>query len=176
MSEKTPRNGSAIPSKKNCCGHLLATGKSVLIDQGAEGEESERVRRLCERVPGIRSWKGAYAPFAYAIARANQYVGYDSAGQHVAAACGTPLLSIFAGYATERMFQRWRPDGPGKIDILKVVDRRPAASAGCCASVLNFVIVFPNRCSVRRAHHVNPRRYRSVDFHKSASVRHAAAG
>jgi murein DD-endopeptidase MepM/ murein hydrolase activator NlpD len=104
---------------------LAATGHSVLIDQGADGEESARVQRLCERVPGIRSWKGAYAPFAYAIANAKRYVGYDSAGQHVAAACGTPLLSIFAGYATERMFQRWRPDGPGKIDVLKVADRDP---------------------------------------------------
>ena len=26
------------------------------------------------------------------------YVGYDSAGQHVAAACGVPLISIFAGF------------------------------------------------------------------------------
>ena len=113
------------PFEEELLRSLVASGKSVLIDQGAEGEESDRVRRLCELVPGTRSWKGTYAPFAYAITRANQYVGYDSAGQHVAAACGTPLLSIFAGYATERMFQRWRPDGPGKIDILKVVDRSP---------------------------------------------------
>ncbi len=113
------------PFEEELLRSLAATGKSVLIDQGADGEESERVQRLCERIPGIRSWKGAYAPFAYAIANANQYVGYDSAGQHVAAACGTPLLSIFAGYATDRMFQRWRPDGAGKIDVLKVADRDP---------------------------------------------------
>ena len=98
---------------------LAGTGKSVLIDQGAGAEEGDRVRRLCDRVPGVRSWNGAYAPFAYAISRAKQYVGYDSAGQHVAAACGTPLLSIFAGYPVERMFQRWRPDGSGRIDVVK---------------------------------------------------------
>jgi ADP-heptose:LPS heptosyltransferase len=38
-------------------------------------------------------------------------VGYDSAGQHVAAACGVPLISIFAGFPVPRMFERWRPVG-----------------------------------------------------------------
>ena len=106
---------------------LTSTGASVLIDEGAGEEETQRIQRLCARIPGLRSWSGAYAPFAYAITRANQYVGYDSAGQHVAAASGTPLLSIFAGYASERMFQRWRPFGAGPIDILKVEDRNPEA-------------------------------------------------
>jgi Cd2+/Zn2+-exporting ATPase len=40
------------------------------------------------------------------------YVGYDSAGQHVAAAAGVPLISVFAGFPAPRMFQRWRPAGP----------------------------------------------------------------
>ena len=97
----------------------------MLIDEGAGEEETRRVQRLCARIPGLRSWNGAYAPFAHAITRAGQYVGYDSAGQHVAAASGTPLLSIFAGYASERMFQRWRPFGCGRIDIVKVGDRNP---------------------------------------------------
>jgi hypothetical protein len=113
------------PFEEELLRSLAATGRSILIDQGADGEETARVQSLCERVPGVRSWKGAYAPFAYAITRAKQYVGYDSAGQHVAAACGTPLLSIFAGHTTERMFQRWRPDGRGHIDVVKAVDRNP---------------------------------------------------
>jgi hypothetical protein len=113
------------PFEEDLLRSIAAGGKSVLLDEGAGGEERDRVRRLCERVPGVQSWSGAYAPFAYAISRAKQYVGYDSAGQHVAAACGTPLLSIFAGYPAERMFQRWRPDGPGRIDIVKVTDREP---------------------------------------------------
>jgi ADP-heptose:LPS heptosyltransferase len=40
------------------------------------------------------------------------YVGYDSAGQHVAAAAGVPLISIFTGYPCERMLARWRPNTP----------------------------------------------------------------
>lgn len=99
---------------------LAGTGKRVLIDQGAGEEETNRVQQLCARVPGVESWNGAYAPFAHAIANAQLYIGYDSAGQHVAAACGTPLISIFAGYTSERMFQRWRPDGAGRIQVIKV--------------------------------------------------------
>lgn len=99
---------------------LAATGRHVLIDRGAGVEETQRIQRLCELVPGVQSWSGAYAPFAYAIAHAKFYAGYDSAGQHVAAACGTSLLSIFKGFTTERMFQRWRPDGPGRIAVLKI--------------------------------------------------------
>lgn len=106
---------------------LTSTGASVLIDEGAGGEETERVRALCARVPGVRTWNGAYAPFAYAITQAKQYVGYDSAGQHVAAASGTPLISIFAGFPSERMFQRWRPTGHGRIATIKVKDPDPEA-------------------------------------------------
>jgi ADP-heptose:LPS heptosyltransferase len=102
---------------------LVATGRSVLIDEGAGGEETERVRRHCAAVPGLRSWSGAYAPFAYAISKAKLYVGYDSAGQHVAAACGTPLISMFAGYPSVRMLQRWRPEGEGRVVVIRVADR-----------------------------------------------------
>jgi len=48
------------------------------------------------------------------------FIGYDSAGGHVAAAAGTPLVSIFAGALCERTFQRWRPTGPGPAKVLLV--------------------------------------------------------
>ena len=35
-------------------------------------------------------WEGSFAGFAAIIAASRLYVGYDSAGQHVAAACGVP--------------------------------------------------------------------------------------
>jgi ADP-heptose:LPS heptosyltransferase len=66
-----------------------------------------------ERAAGSNAsfWEGSFAGFAKIIAGASFYVGYDSAGQHVAAACGIPLLSIFAGFPAPRMFDRWRPKG-----------------------------------------------------------------
>jgi ADP-heptose:LPS heptosyltransferase len=98
---------------------LVETGRQVVIDEGLADNERERVRRLVHAIPSIESWRGAYAPFAATISRARLYVGYDSAGQHVAAACGVPLISIFAGYPSERMFSRWQPSGPGSISIIR---------------------------------------------------------
>lgn len=94
--------------------------RPVLIDRGAGGEEADRVERAVARAgPGIAMWDGSFAGFAAHIQRSRLYVGYDSAGGHVAAACGVPMISIFAGFASERMFQRWRPTGPGKITVLR---------------------------------------------------------
>jgi len=43
----------------------------------------------------------------------------ERAGGHAAAASGIPLISIFAGAVSERMFQRWRPTGAGRIEIVR---------------------------------------------------------
>jgi ADP-heptose:LPS heptosyltransferase len=84
--------------------------RPILIDKGAGGEEAARVERAVARAGGgIAMWDGSFAGFAEHIARSGLYVGYDSAGGHVASACGIPLISIFSGFASERMFQRWHP-------------------------------------------------------------------
>jgi hypothetical protein len=88
---------------------LAETGASILVDKGGSLEERERVERAL--LPGIRTHDGAFAPFAAQIARSKLYVGYDSAGQHVASACGVPLISLFKGSVSERFFSRWRPTG-----------------------------------------------------------------
>lgn len=112
-----PAKRVADPFERDLLRDLVDRGLSVLVDKGAGGEETERVRRAIEGLP-VRTWEGAFAPFAGAIARSKLYVGYDSAGQHVAAASGTPLISVFKGFACERMFQRWRPSGPGRIEVV----------------------------------------------------------
>lgn len=88
---------------------LAETGGSILVDKGASAEERDRVERAV--LPGMRTHEGAFAPFASQIARSKLYVGYDSAGQHVASACGVPLISIFKGFPSERFFSRWGPRG-----------------------------------------------------------------
>lgn len=92
---------------------LAARGMPLCIDLGAGGEEAARVARALER-SGIQAnlWNGSFAGFASIIAGSLLYVGYDSAGQHVAAAAGVPLISVFAGFPSPRMFMRWRPTGP----------------------------------------------------------------
>lgn len=88
---------------------LAATGRSILVDLGGTPEERERVQRVLP--PGVRTHEGAFAPFAAEIARSGLFVGYDSAAGHVASACGVPVISIAAGFASERMLARWRPLG-----------------------------------------------------------------
>jgi ADP-heptose:LPS heptosyltransferase len=66
---------------------------------------------------------GSFASFASHILQSRLYVGYDSAGQHVAAAGGVPLVTVFAGYAADRTYQRWKPTGQGRITVIKIDER-----------------------------------------------------
>jgi ADP-heptose:LPS heptosyltransferase len=59
------------------------------------------------------------------IAKSRLYIGYDSSGQHAAAACGTPLVSVFAGFASPRTLARWRPTGAGRIEVIEVYNPDP---------------------------------------------------
>jgi ADP-heptose:LPS heptosyltransferase len=104
---------------------LAGRGLPLQIDLGAGGEEAERVRRAVER-SGVtaRLSDGPFAGFASVIAGSRLYVGYDSAGQHVAAAAGVPLISIFAGFAAPRMFDRWHPTSP-HAHVIRVEQPEP---------------------------------------------------
>lgn len=103
---------------------LASSGRSVLVDKGGSEEEGRRVERAiaaCGRDGDrVRAWQGSFASFAGAIAASTLYVGYDSAGQHVAAATATPLVTVFSGFPNERMLARWRPTGPGRIAVVPV--------------------------------------------------------
>jgi hypothetical protein len=96
---------------------------AVIVDKGAGGEEARRVNRAiaASRARNIRTWNGSFAGFASIIARACFYAGYDSAGQHAAAAAGIPQLTVFRGHVNERMFHRWRPCGKN-VTVLKNLD------------------------------------------------------
>jgi hypothetical protein len=92
---------------------LLTLERPILLDRGAGGEEAERVNLLVDRLGfpiNLHLHDGSYASFASHILQSSLYVGYDSAGQHVAAVGGVPLISVFTGYACERMLARWRPN------------------------------------------------------------------
>lgn len=92
---------------------LSQRGKTIIVDKGAGGEEAERVDRAIAEsgANNITTWNGSFAGFAAIIARAGLYVGYDSAGQHAAAAAHVPQVTIFRGHVNQRMFHRWRPSG-----------------------------------------------------------------
>ena len=98
--------------------HALAeTGASLLVDKGGSPEEAERVERVLlslkapRRGGGARTHQGAFAIFAALIRQSKLFVGYDSAGGHVASACGIPVISVAKGFAGDRMAARWKPNG-----------------------------------------------------------------
>ncbi len=95
---------------------LAAPGRRILVDKGAGGAEAERVERAVTNLQNVTAFQGDFARFARSIARSRLYVGYDSAGQHVAAAAGVPQrISILAGYPNERFVERWSPPGAAII-------------------------------------------------------------
>lgn len=114
------------PFEEDLLALLSATGQSLVIDAGAGGSEADRVHRALARSAAKATlWEGSFAGFASLIAASRLYVGYDSAGQHVAAACGVPLISIFAGFPSARMLARWRPTGE-RATVIRVDRPDPA--------------------------------------------------
>ena len=120
---ENPAKRIADPFEADLLALLAKTGLPLTIDQGAGGKEAERVERaVAQSGVAVHRWNGSFAGFASIIARSQLYVGYDSAGQHVAAACDVPLISVFAGFSSPRMFARWRPAGR----VIRVDDPDPA--------------------------------------------------
>ncbi len=110
----------ADPFEAGLLAALAARGLPLIVDAGAGGEEAERVERAIEAGGAhVEVWRGSFAGFASMIARSRLYVGYDSAGQHVAAACGVPLVSVFAGAPCPRFEERWRPCGAGPVEVIR---------------------------------------------------------
>lgn len=124
---ENPAKRVADPFERLLLERLAATGRKVLVDQGSGGEEAERVRRATAGLADVELFQGSFAPFAGRVAASKLYIGYDSAAQHVAAACGVPLIAIFAGYPNRRFLERWRPTGPGAVTVIEAAGDDPAA-------------------------------------------------
>lgn len=88
----------------------------IYIDRGAGGDERDRVDAAVSKA-GIhpRYCDGSFAEFAATIAKCDAYCGYDSAGQHAAAALGVPLTTIFKGAANATFRARWTPEGTASV-------------------------------------------------------------
>jgi ADP-heptose:LPS heptosyltransferase len=54
------------------------------------------------------------------IGESDLYIGYDSAGQHIAAALGVPCIDVFAGSSSPRMLDRWKPTGKAETRVVPV--------------------------------------------------------
>jgi ADP-heptose:LPS heptosyltransferase len=123
----------------------LIKDSALVLDKGATGEEREQIdrvvaalrasgRAVIEIDEGNRAssislekieadavtWDGGLGAFAGLIAAGDRYVGYDSAGQHIAAALRIPTLTVFVTTSSPAFAERWRPYGPGIIEVLNV--------------------------------------------------------
>ncbi len=124
---------------------LMRDGATILLDKGAGAEEAARIGAIVEvvRASGRRvvelseagvahpvgakgrgvdvfTWCGGIGRFSALVAQTDHYVGYDSAGQHIAVALGVPTVVIFAGYRSPRFVKRWRPAGRGPVKVICV--------------------------------------------------------
>lgn len=121
---------------------LIESGTRVLLAKGVGAEETDRSNRLLRKMldagktvqefDAVRpadlaaldpncdllGWQGNVGAYCALIGSVDQYIGYDSAGQHIAAALGTPTIDIFAHSPSARFMYRWRPYGPGVVQVI----------------------------------------------------------
>lgn len=69
---------------------------------------------------GVIGIQCSVGEIATLIAESDEYIGYDSACQHLAAALGTPCLTLFAGSNNSRFIRRWSPFGSGPSRIIHI--------------------------------------------------------
>ena len=145
------------PFERDLLRGVLADGCTVVLDKGVGEEEVERAGRLVEdaKADGLPvlelspnglpsalenepfrfrliAWHGGIGAFSALTAECDEYLGYDSSGQHIAAALGVPTISIFSRVAPEVFRNRWRPIGAGVSRVVAELDSvgmvRPAAA------------------------------------------------
>ena len=69
---------------------------------------------------GVIGMQTRIGEIAAVIARCDEYIGYDSACQHIAAALEIPCLTIFAGSNNMRFIRRWSAFSPNECQIVHV--------------------------------------------------------
>jgi ADP-heptose:LPS heptosyltransferase len=139
-----PRKRISSEFELGLINRLIADSK-LILDKGASAEEREQINRIVRTLRAndktvveineqnfadvisqgkieadAITWDGGIGAFAGLIAASDGYIGYDSAGQHIAAALGVPTLTIFVNSISSVFAERWRPYGPGLIEVLNV--------------------------------------------------------
>jgi len=66
---------------------------------------------------GLIIFNGSLGSLGKMIDATDCFIGYDSCGQHLAAATSTPSIIVFAGAPSTRFIQRWSPDAIGNLTI-----------------------------------------------------------
>lgn len=129
---------------------LIQDGAAIILDKGAGEDEMRRANDIISNATGatregrairvveinkdnlealtegdeinadLAVWSGRIGFLAALVGKSDLYIGYDSAGQHIAAALGVPSIDVFAGFSSLRMLDRWRPTGKAEARVVAV--------------------------------------------------------
>jgi ADP-heptose:LPS heptosyltransferase len=149
--------------------HVLADAK-LILDKGASEEEREQINRITARLRAqgkmviemnqvnkstfagrnlpeadVVTWDGNIGAWAGLIAASDEYIGYDSAGQHIAAALGVPVLTIFVNSCNATFARRWQPFGKGEIMVVNVEAAELVNSPNFAAPVMSQILLSHRR-------------------------------
>lgn len=139
---QNPRKRVCLEFEKRLVRALAAVPDTVvLLDRGFGPDETERSWQLMADVRhcglpclethfsspsfpsiphGVVVVECGISEIAALIAHSDEYIGYDSACQHVAAAVKTPTLTIFAGSNNMNFVRRWSACGDTDCRIVHV--------------------------------------------------------
>jgi ADP-heptose:LPS heptosyltransferase len=139
---QNPRKRVGLEFEKRLLRTLVAIpGTVIVLDSGFGAEEVERVKSLAADVRqcgyaanetsfaemdaasvshGVITVACTIGQMAALIARSDEYIGYDSACQHIAAAARIPTLTIFAGSNNKNFVRRWSACGDIDCRIVHV--------------------------------------------------------
>ncbi len=102
----------------------LSRSGSLIAELRDQGLETASVRFGDSEIPGmshgILGVECKIGEIAALIADCNEFIGYDSACQHIAAAAQTPTLTIFAGSNNMNFIRRWSACGNTQCKIVHV--------------------------------------------------------
>ena len=139
---QNPRKRVGLEFEKRLLRALVAMpGTVVILDTGFGVDEVERAALLAADVrdAGLTAHETSFdamdstalshgvitvgcsiGQMGALIARSDEYIGYDSACQHIAAAARTPTLTVFAGSNNENFVRRWSACGDTDCRIVHV--------------------------------------------------------
>ncbi|OQA01129.1 MAG: lipopolysaccharide core biosynthesis protein [Planctomycetes bacterium ADurb.Bin412] len=121
---------------------LLATPRTmVILDEGFGPEEVNAARTILSAIhadgkparvarlddpadwslaEGVLAVSCSIGAMASLIGGSDEFIGYDSACQHIAAALQIPTITVFAGTNNPRFIRRWKACSPGPAAIVHV--------------------------------------------------------
>ena len=127
--------------KKLICELLKEPDTVVVLDKGFGAEEAANSQKITEQLMseghqvrhaasgcpepvgfahGILAVECTIGEISALISVSDEFIGYDSACQHIAAALAVPTITIFAGSNNPRFVQRWSACGDTACKIVHV--------------------------------------------------------